>query len=174
MTTSSGVARSLEERLIHLPMHIYQYQNVNIRFEGYSMAEKLTYRASGIPHPVDAHVGSRIELARKLKRMSQSDLANAVGVSFQQVQKYERGTNRVSASALFAIMQALNLTASYFFEGLASEYIGENATASDAELIPSEVSAFMGSRHGIQLIQNYLSAPAGVQKALAALLSEIP
>jgi len=71
-------------------------------------------------HPVDLHVGSAIRVRRKAMQISQSDLADGLGVSFQQVQKYERGTNRVSASRLYDIGACLGVSVDYFFEGLPS------------------------------------------------------
>lgn len=69
------------------------------------------------PHPVDIHVGSRIRLCRTLKGLSQQKLAQALGLTFQQVQKYERGANRVGASRLFELSQILDVPPSFFFEG---------------------------------------------------------
>ncbi len=70
------------------------------------------------PHPVDVHVGQRIAVRRKLLKLSQTDLANHIGYSYQQVQKYENCTNRVSASLLYEFSGALGVPASFFFEGL--------------------------------------------------------
>jgi transcriptional regulator with XRE-family HTH domain len=70
------------------------------------------------PNPVDIHVGQRVAVRRKLLKLSQTDLANHVGYSYQQVQKYEKGANRVSASVLFEFSGALGVPASFFFEGL--------------------------------------------------------
>jgi len=70
------------------------------------------------PHHVDQHVGALIRVRRKALGISQTELADALGVSFQQVQKYERGANRVSASKLFEIAQKLGTPLSSFFEGL--------------------------------------------------------
>lgn len=72
----------------------------------------------GSPHPIDIHVGSRLRLRRSLIRMSQQKLADAVGVTFQQVQKYERGTNRISISRMYEMANALGVPASYFLEDL--------------------------------------------------------
>jgi transcriptional regulator with XRE-family HTH domain len=77
-------------------------------------------------HPIDVHVGSRIKLRRKLLRMSQTDLGKALGYSFQQIQKYEKGTNRVSASKLVAIAEALNVPIMFFFDDLPSELGGHD------------------------------------------------
>lgn len=70
------------------------------------------------PHHVDIQVGTRIRQARVMRGMSQSGLGEQIGVTFQQLQKYEKGTNRVSASKLVAISEALSLEPSYFVEGL--------------------------------------------------------
>ena len=68
-------------------------------------------------HPVDLHVGQRLRLARLSRGLSQTELAKASGITFQQVQKYEKGTNRVSASRLFEFANVLGAEISYFFEG---------------------------------------------------------
>lgn len=71
-----------------------------------------------MPHPTDVHVGRKVRDARVAKGMSQTELGNLLGVSFQQVQKYEKGTNRLGASRLWATAIALDLPIPYFFEGL--------------------------------------------------------
>lgn len=68
--------------------------------------------------PVDAHVGKRIRLRRNVLRLSQEKLGEQLGVTFQQIQKYEKGINRVGASRLQALSEALNVPIPYFFEGL--------------------------------------------------------
>ena len=87
------------------------------------------------PNPVDIHVGSRIRLRRKALGISQDRLANALGLTFQQVQKYERGSNRVSASKLYEIARTLRASIAYFFEGLADP---ADAAAGVAEPEPPE------------------------------------
>ncbi len=74
--------------------------------------------SSAHPDPVDIHVGGRIRLRRTLLGFSQEKLANALGITFQQVQKYENGTNRVGASRLFHIAKVLKVPVSFFYEGL--------------------------------------------------------
>ena len=73
------------------------------------------------PHPVDIHVGSRIRMRRTLLGMSQEKLGEALALTFQQVQKYERGANRVGASRLFEISRILDVPVSYFFEDMTPE-----------------------------------------------------
>ncbi len=70
------------------------------------------------PHPIDRYVGNKIKTARKLRKMTQTDLAQTIGVSYQQIQKYEKGDNRVSASMMCMIAQAINVPSAYFYEGL--------------------------------------------------------
>ena len=71
------------------------------------------------PNPVDLHVGARIRMRRKILGVSQERLAEDLGLTFQQIQKYERGANRVSASKLYEIARSLQSSVGYFFEGLA-------------------------------------------------------
>ncbi len=73
---------------------------------------------------IDALVGARVRMLRERRKMSQTALGEAIGVSFQQVQKYERGANRISASALFQIAKSLGVTPADFFEGLQAQHDG--------------------------------------------------
>lgn len=102
------------------------------------------------PNAIDIHVGARIRLRRVQLDISQSKLAEDLGVTFQQVQKYERGTNRVSASKLWKTAEALGVTVSYFFEGLAPDgsvsiQVADNDTLYD----------FIASPDGIDLAQAF-------------------
>lgn len=86
-----------------------------------------------MPHPTDIHVGRRVREARVAKGMSQTDLGEKLGVSFQQVQKYEKGTNRIGASRLLQTALAVEVPVDYFFDGLqgiASEEAPNNAKLS--------------------------------------------
>ncbi len=76
---------------------------------------------SDLPHPVDAHVGQRLRLRRALMGLSQERLAELVGVTFQQIQKYERGANRIGSSRLYELSRVLGVPVGYFFEGLEEE-----------------------------------------------------
>src|SRR6202040_776074 len=73
-----------------------------------------------IPNPIDRHVGSRVRMRRVMLRMSQEKLGEALGLTFQQVQKYEKGTNRIGASRLQQISRTLDVPPAYFFEGAPS------------------------------------------------------
>jgi transcriptional regulator with XRE-family HTH domain len=83
-------------------------------------APRLYGRGSGVPNPVDVHVGKRIRVRRLLLGMNQETLANALGLTFQQVQKYEFGRNRVSASRLSEIAKVLRVPIAYLFDDMQS------------------------------------------------------
>ncbi len=76
---------------------------------------------TGKPHPIDVHVGARVRQRRVLLGMNQTKLGDALGLSFQQVQKYERGTNQISASKLFKLSQVLEVSIEHFFEDIPAE-----------------------------------------------------
>ena len=100
------------------------------------------------PSSVDVHVGGRVRVRRRLIHMTQETLADLIAVTFQQVQKYERGTNRISASKLFAIAEALDVPISYFFEGLdATDGEGANATEGSEQNIQN----FLRTGEGLEL-----------------------
>mgnify|MGYP001261466845 CR=1 FL=1 len=92
------------------------------------------------PDPVDVHVGKRIKLRRTMLKVSQDQLANEIGVTFQQIQKYESGHNRVSASRLFDISTFLTCHISYFFEDFDSaSRIEQNRTVSNGNSPTNEI-----------------------------------
>lgn len=76
---------------------------------------------TGKPNPIDVHVGSRVRLRRTLLGMSQEKLGEAIGLTFQQVQKYERGANRIGASRLFDLSRVLDVPVSFFFDDMPDE-----------------------------------------------------
>ncbi len=102
------------------------------------------------PNPIDIHVGSRIRLRRTMLGMSQEKLGESLGITFQQIQKYEKGTNRVGASRLQNISAILNVPVSFFFEDAPG---AEPASASgSAEASSSNyVVDFLSSSEGLQL-----------------------
>lgn len=96
------------------------------------------------PSPIDVHVGSRIRLRRTLLGMSQERLGDALGLTFQQVQKYERGANRVGASRLFDLSRVLDVPISFFFDDLP----GALATPSTARVPMMQPGGFAESQEG--------------------------
>ena len=83
--------------------------------------------SDGRPNPVDAHVGARVRLRRTLLGMSQEELGGQLGLTFQQVQKYERGANRIGSSRLFDLARILEVPVGFFFDDLAEEVAGDCA-----------------------------------------------
>lgn len=77
-----------------------------------------------MPHPVDTHVGQRIKEIRTIRGMTQSNVAAHLNISFQQLQKYETGSNRVSASRMFELSKVFDITPAFFFEGLEGQNYG--------------------------------------------------
>jgi transcriptional regulator with XRE-family HTH domain len=108
------------------------------------------------PNPVDRHVGLRIRLRRKELGISQEKLAEAIGLTFQQVQKYERAANRVSASKLWEMSRALSTNIGYFYDGLADfpAPVGDDAPR-DA------VQEFLLTPEGIELATSFPQIPRG-------------
>ncbi|GAA6208000.1 helix-turn-helix transcriptional regulator [Cognatishimia sp. WU-CL00825] len=108
-------------------------------------------------HPVDVHVGKRIRHRRWLVGMTQQQLAEQVGIKFQQIQKYETGANRVSASRLWDIAEALEVPVSFFFEG-----IGESNTESTSSF-PADL---MGDKEALDLVRSYYAIPENQRRRL--------
>lgn len=86
-------------------------------------------------HPVDVHVGKRLKQIRTLRRLSQTDVARKLNLSFQQIQKYEVGSNRVAASRLFELSQILDVSPAYFFEGLQEDPNTQPAEDSGMDIV---------------------------------------
>jgi transcriptional regulator with XRE-family HTH domain len=103
-------------------------------------------------HPIDVHVGGRVRMRRKFCNMSQTELGEKIGLTFQQVQKYETGANRVSASKLYQISQTLGVPVSYFFTGYSEGEEPSDDTALDSE---RAVGAFLQTDEGIQLAEAF-------------------
>ncbi|WP_027259493.1 helix-turn-helix domain-containing protein [Leisingera aquimarina] len=120
-------------------------------------------------HPVDVHVGKRIRHRRWLIGMTQQQLAEQVGIKFQQIQKYETGANRVSASRLWDISDALEVAVSFFFEGLQEE---GKAPAEKAS-VPEDL---MGDKEALDLVRSYYAIPENQRRRLfelARVLSDV-
>src|SRR5258707_6183757 len=99
-------------------------------------------------NPIDKHVGGRLRMRRLMLDMSQSDVADALGLTFQMVQKYEKGMNRISASRLQHISQILQVPVPFFFEGAPG---GVDGTAES----PSYINEFLATSDGLALIKAF-------------------
>ncbi len=104
--------------------------------------------AEQVANPVDIHVGARVRMRRKFLNLSQTDLADALELTFQQVQKYERGSNRISASKLYQIAKMLRVPVSYFFDGYDDAGHGDGFSEVGAE---QSVHQFLMTAEGIEL-----------------------
>nr|WP_062098491.1 helix-turn-helix domain-containing protein [Caulobacter sp. CCH5-E12] len=105
------------------------------------------------PNPVDLHVGGRVRTRRKVMGVSQEQLAAGLKLTFQQVQKYERGANRISASKLYEIAGELKVPVSYFFEGLADPADGAPDPAGEAA--SRTMDAFLSTPEGLELAEKF-------------------
>ena len=123
------------------------------------------------PHSVDAHVGNRIRTRRKLRGLGQVALAQRIGVTFQQIQKYEMGANRVSASKLYDIARALQTPVAWFFEGLnlETDAAGDNADMSELAVVDS----FLRTPEGVELVKFFPRLTHRERRGLIALVREV-
>ncbi|MGN6422237.1 MAG: helix-turn-helix domain-containing protein [Asticcacaulis sp.] len=110
------------------------------------------FKADRGPNPVDLHVGARVRMRRKFLGMSQEGLAETIDLTFQQVQKYERGSNRISASKLYEIAKALKAPVAYFFEGYGENEAVEGFSESESEQF---VHGFLMTTEGIELAEAF-------------------
>ena len=108
----------------------------------------------GKPNPTDIHVGARVRLRRTMIGMSQEKLAGAIGLTFQQVQKYERGANRIGASRLYQLSNVLGVPVSFFFEDLPPAGAGGRAAGLAEETTPYEGNPLY-RRETLELVRAY-------------------
>ncbi|WP_348657957.1 helix-turn-helix transcriptional regulator [uncultured Thalassospira sp.] len=117
--------------------------------------------ATGAPNPVDVHVGSRVRLRRTLLGMSQEKLGEAIGLTFQQIQKYERGANRVGASRLYDLSKALDVPVSFFFDAYEE---GTSSITEDTDLL---------TRGNLELLRNLGRLPDVTSNDLRAMIKHL-
>jgi transcriptional regulator with XRE-family HTH domain len=108
--------------------------------------------AKKTPNPTDKHVGSRVRMRRMMLSMSQEKLGDALSLTFQQVQKYEKGTNRIGASRLQQIAHILQVPVAFFFEGGPNQ----DTTSSGAAPSPAYVSDFLSTADGLTLTRAFM------------------
>lgn len=109
-------------------------------------------------HPVDIHVGKRVRHRRWMVGMTQQQLAEKVGIKFQQIQKYETGMNRVSASRLWDMATALSVPVDFFFDGLEN-----NADDIDDDALPGD---FLADKEALELVRSYYAIPENQRRRL--------
>src|SRR5262249_11666350 len=136
------------------------------------MAVRLQLPRKQAPNPTDQHVGARVRMRRKMLAMSQEKLAAALGLTFQQVQKYERGANRIGASRLQHLSNILQVPVSFFFEGApnASAPHGSNGSA----LSMAQIDDFVSDLDGLRLIRAFMRIDnVALRRRIVMLVQEI-
>jgi transcriptional regulator with XRE-family HTH domain len=119
-------------------------------------------------HPVDRFVGQKLRLARTSRKLSQTQLGQSSGITFQQVQKYEKGTNRVSASRLFEFAKLLGVEIAYFFEGAGSQ--GDNVVAAGLPAPPFDIA-----KVDVEILRALWEIKdSGLKRKLLALITSLP
>ncbi|WOI56266.1 helix-turn-helix transcriptional regulator [Palleronia sp. LCG004] len=121
-------------------------------------------------HPVDVHVGKRIRQRRWMLGMTQQQLAERVGIKFQQIQKYETGMNRVSASRLWDIADALEVSVAFFFEGLSEDDADAEQGGRDRN------TDILSDKEALELVRSYYAIPENQRRRLfelARVLSDV-
>ncbi|HEY4774044.1 MAG TPA: helix-turn-helix domain-containing protein [Xanthobacteraceae bacterium] len=129
--------------------------------------------AKKVPNPIDRHVGSRVRMRRMMLGMSQEKLGDALGLTFQQVQKYEKGANRIGASRLQQISLILQVPVSFFFDGAPSPEGSRSGDLSEAPS-PSYVSDFLATSDGLALTKAFVKIKkAKLRRRIVELVEEI-
>jgi transcriptional regulator with XRE-family HTH domain len=129
--------------------------------------------AKKAPNPIDKHVGSRVRMRRMMLSMSQEKLGDALGLTFQQVQKYEKGTNRIGASRLQQISIILQVPVAFFFEG-APNLHGQATDGLQEAPSPSYVSDFLATSEGLSLTKAFMRIKeAKLRRRIVDLVEEI-
>jgi transcriptional regulator with XRE-family HTH domain len=124
------------------------------------------------PNPVDKYVGSRVRMRRIMLGMSQEKLGEALGLTFQQIQKYEKGTNRVGASRLQQISEILQVPVSFLFDGGPSGLAGSGTSAENAS--PAYISDFLATSEGLALTRAFTRiADAKLRRSIVDLVERI-
>jgi transcriptional regulator with XRE-family HTH domain len=124
------------------------------------------------PNPVDRYVGSRVRMRRIMLGMSQEKLGEALGLTFQQVQKYEKGTNRVGASRIQQISEILQVPVSFLFEGGPGGGDGAGRTGDGAS--PAYISDFLATSEGLALTRAFTRIPdAKLRRSIVEMVEQI-
>ncbi|GAB4143279.1 MAG: hypothetical protein Tsb0016_12240 [Sphingomonadales bacterium] len=125
------------------------------------------------PNPIDVHVGARVRLRRTLLGMSQEKLGDALGLTFQQVQKYERGANRIGSSRLFQLSQILDVPVSYFFDEIPETPANAPPGMAEAQAEPFETE-HLARRETLELVRAYYRiADPTVRKRIFELVKSV-
>jgi transcriptional regulator with XRE-family HTH domain len=136
------------------------------------MAPRYTIATKKAPNPTDKHVGSRVRMRRKMLAMSQEKLGAALGLAFQQVQKYEKGTNRIGASRLQQMSHILQVPVAFFFEGAPNTSAPRDSNESALSVV--QIDDFISDSDGLRLIGAFMRIDnAAVRRRIVMLVQEI-
>ena len=126
------------------------------------------------PNPIDVHVGNRVRMRRMLVGMSQEKLGQRLGLTFQQIQKYEKGANRISASRLFQMAQILGVPVQFFFEDLPQQKNDDTPDGLGEARDQGSIMDFLGSSEGLQLNRQFarIESPA-VRRSIIELVRSL-
>lgn len=131
------------------------------------------YMAEKKPNPIDTHVGGRVRLRRMLIGMSQEKLGDRMNLTFQQIQKYEKGVNRIGASRLFQLAQVLEVPVQFFFDGAPTDEHAAGIVNSDADA-DAFIFEFLNSREGLELNRAFVKiSDAKVRRSVVELVRSL-
>jgi transcriptional regulator with XRE-family HTH domain len=140
--------------------------------ERHGLAREEELMNGKTPDPIDKHVGSRVRMRRMMMGFSQEKLGDAIGVTFQQVQKYEKGTNRIGASRLQQISGSLQVPVAFFFEG--APLADGAAEANGHAPVPYYVSDFMATADGLALSKAFMEIKSnGLRRRIVDLVRDL-
>ena len=136
------------------------------------MAAHLQLPRKKAPNPTDQHIGSRVRMRRKMLAMSQEQLAEALGITYQQVQKNEKGTNRIGASRLQQISHILQVPVTFFFEGAPNAAAPHDSSGSALSM--AQIDDFVSDSDGLRLIGAFMRIDnAALRRRIVMLVQEI-
>jgi transcriptional regulator with XRE-family HTH domain len=136
------------------------------------MAVRLPLPRKKAPSPTDQHVGSRVRMRRKMLGMSQEQLAEALGITYQQVQKCEKGANRIGASRLQQISHILQVPVAFFFEGAPNASVPHGSHGSALSM--AQIDDFISDSDGLRLMRAFMRINnADLRRRLVMLVQEI-
>ena len=137
-----------------------------------AVALRYAFAAKKAPNPTDRHVGSRVRMRRLMLAMSQERLGGALGLTFQQVQKYEKGANRIGASRLQQISHILQVPVAFFFEGAPNALAPHDSSGSALSM--AQIDDFVSDSDGLRLIRAFMRIDnATLRRRIAMLVQEI-
>src|SRR5215468_4238410 len=137
-----------------------------------AMALRYAFAAKKAPNPTDRHVGSRVRMRRIMLAMSQEQLAETLGLTFQQVQKYEKGANRIGAGRLQQISQILQVPIAFFFEGAPNALAPHDSSGSALSM--AQIDDFVSGSNGLRLMRAFMRIDnATLRRRIVMLVQEV-